>query len=135
MKHRYYLALGSNLGDRSDHLQQARTQLGQFGDIIKASSIIETKPFGAADQLFLNQVLVYQTDLEPVALLDAIKQIETELGRTFAARWGNREIDIDIILWDGEKIDTVTPHGYRLIIPHPGLPQRQFFIKLLDEIK
>lgn len=132
MKHSYYLALGSNLGDRAAYLQQARLGLEQYGEIVNQSDVVITEPFGVADQPFLNQVLHYTSALTPVELLDQIKPLETKLGRQPREHWGNREIDIDIILWNGGKLDTVTPDGYELHLPHPELNNRPFILKHLS---
>lgn len=132
---KYYLALGSNLGDRSQYLAQARTGLENFGTITQTSNVIETEPFGAASQLFLNQVIEYQTSLEPAQLLDQLKALETQLGRQPREHWGNREIDLDIILWSGGKLDTVTPAGRELHLPHPEFTNRVFLVKLYDSIQ
>lgn len=134
MKHRYYIGLGSNLNDRDRYLAAARAGLEQHGTIVQASSIAETAPFGIADQPFLNQTLEYHSPLEPTALLDIIKALEVSIGRQPRQHWGNREIDIDIVLWDGKKLDTVTPHGYTLIVPHPGLSDRPFLLASLQEL-
>jgi len=130
----YYLALGSNLGDRAQYLAQARAGLEKFGNISQASQIIETEPIGAADQLFLNQVIVYQTQLTPTELLDSLKALETELGRQPREHWGNREIDLDIILWSEGKLDTITPRGHVLHLPHPELKNRPFLLQLLTHL-
>lgn len=134
MKHNYYLALGSNLGDRQQQITQAHAQLSRFGTITATSTILETAPFGTADQPFLNQVIQFASKLEPTALLDHIKEIEHALGRQPRSHWDNREIDIDIILWDGDKIDTVTPQGHALIIPHVGIADRAFLLNQLQEL-
>ena len=115
-------------------MQQAADALDNYGTIVAHSPIIETPPFGIANQPFLNQVVVLESSLAPPNLLDSIKQIEQELGRQPRPRWDNREIDIDILLWDGEQIDTVTAAGNQLTIPHPGLPDRQFLHQLLAEV-
>lgn len=134
MKYKYYIGLGSNLNDRTAYLAQARAGLEIYGQITNSSQIIETTPFGSADQPFLNQVLEYQSEFEPTELLDVIKDLETTIGRQPREHWGNREIDIDIVLWDGEKLDTVTPHGHTLVLPHPGLPDRPFLLRSLQEL-
>lgn len=134
MKHKYYIGLGSNLNDRTVYLAQARAGLEIYGQITNSSQVIETAPFGSADQPFLNQVLEYHSEFEPTELLDVVKDLETTIGRQPRERWGNREIDIDIILWDGEKLDTVTPQGHTLVLPHPGLPDRAFLLRSLQEL-
>ncbi len=133
-KHKYFIGLGSNLHDRHRYLALARAGLEHYGTITKTSQIVETKPFGTADQLFLNQTIEYVCALPPEELLDKIKELEITIGRKSRDHWGNREIDIDIVLWDGKKLDTVTPHGRRLHIPHPGLPERAFLLTSLQEL-
>lgn len=134
MKHKYYLGLGTNLGNREEFLAAARRELNCHGEIVASSRITETEPFGSADAPFLNQVIEFHSTMEPSGLLDTIKQLEKSIGRQPRAHWGNREIDIDILLWDKEKLDTVTPQGYNLIIPHPGLPDRPFLQTALREM-
>ncbi len=132
--HKYHLALGSNLGDRAQYLEQARIALQQLGSITRASAVIQTDPFGAADQPFLNQVIEFKTELAPADLLDCLKTLETQLGRIAREHWGNREIDLDIILWSGGKLDTISPRGYPLTLPHPGFADRAFLLDLYESI-
>lgn len=134
MKHKYFIGLGSNLDDRNAYLARARTGLEQYGAIANTSSIIETEPFGAANKPFLNQAIEYHSILAPDELLDVVKDLEITIGRQSREHWGNREIDIDIVLWGGEKLDTVTPRGHKLILPHPGLPDRPFLLTSLQEL-
>lgn len=134
MKHKYYIGLGSNLNDRNTYLAQARVGLEKYGTIANTSSITETEPFGSANTPFLNQAIEFHSLLMPEELLDAIKDLEISIGRQPREHWGNREIDIDIVLWDGEKLDTVTPHGHKLVVPHPGLPGRAFLLRSLQEL-
>ena len=126
-----WLALGSNLGDRAGYLQAARDALPEVGaTVVRASRVAETEPVGIREQPdFLNQVLEIETSLEPRPLLDAIKGIERKLGRTARQRWGPREIDIDILRYDGRTVDEPGLH-----IPHPELPNRPFLLDLLEDI-
>jgi 2-amino-4-hydroxy-6-hydroxymethyldihydropteridine diphosphokinase len=126
-----WLALGSNLGDRAEYLQAARDAMpGKGITVVRASRVQETEPVGIRDQpQFLNQVLEVETSLEPRPLLDTIKSIERQLGRTARARWGPREIDIDILRYDGRTVDEPGLH-----IPHPELHNRPFLLDLLEEI-
>jgi 2-amino-4-hydroxy-6-hydroxymethyldihydropteridine diphosphokinase len=126
-----WLALGSNLGDRARYLQAARAALPEAGiTVTRASRVDETEPVGIRDQpQFLNQVLEVETSLEPRPLLDALKGIERELGRTARERWGPREIDIDILRYDGRVVDEPGLH-----IPHPELHNRPFLLDLLEDI-
>ena len=127
-----WLALGSNLGDRGRYLAAARMALPRAGiEVRRESQVAETAPVGVIDQpAFLNQVLEVETALDPRALLDTIKRIETELGRTARERWGPREIDIDILRYNKR---TVNEPGLR--IPHPELQNRPFLLDLLAEVE
>jgi len=127
-----WLALGSNLGDRAGYLQAAREALPEAGiTLIRASRVAETEPLGVEDQpRFLNQVLEVETSLEPRPLLNTVKDIERQLGRTARQRWGPREIDIDILRYDGRSVDEPGLH-----IPHPELPNRPFLLELLEDLK
>ena len=129
---RVWLALGSNLGDRSGYLQAARAALPAAGiALVRASRVAETEPIGVEDQpRFLNQVLEVETSLEPRPLLDTVKDIERQLGRTARQRWGPREIDIDILRYDGLTVDEPGLH-----IPHPQLQNRPFLLELLEDLK
>jgi 2-amino-4-hydroxy-6-hydroxymethyldihydropteridine diphosphokinase len=128
---RVWLALGSNLGDRAGYLASARAALPQAGvTLVRESRVVETEPLGVTNQpRFLNQVLEAETELEPEPLLRAVKDIEQGVGRTARQRWGPREIDIDILRYDGRTVDNA---GLR--IPHPELPNRPFLLDLLQEL-
>jgi 2-amino-4-hydroxy-6-hydroxymethyldihydropteridine diphosphokinase len=128
---RVWLALGSNLGDRDRYLASARAALAAAGvTVVRESRIKETEPVGVTDQpRFLNQVLEAETSLEPRPLLQTIKRIEDEVGRIQRQRWGPREIDIDILRYDGRRVDEPGLH-----IPHPELPHRPFLQELLGEL-
>lgn len=129
---RVWLALGSNLGDRAGYLKAARNAMPEAGiNLLQASRVAETEPVGVHDQpRFLNQVLEVETSLEPRPLLEAVKAIEQQLGRTARERWGPREIDIDILRYDGRTVDEPGLH-----IPHPELSNRPFLLDLLEELK
>ena len=126
-----WLALGSNLGDRAGYLEAARQALPGAGiTLVHASRVDETEPVGVKEQpRFLNQVLEVETSLEPRPLLDAVKHIEHQLGRTAHQRWGPREIDIDILRYDGRTIDEPGLH-----IPHAELQNRPFLLNLLKDL-
>jgi len=129
---RVWLALGSNLGDRAGYLQAAREKLPAVGiTLVQASRVAETEPIGLKDQpRFLNQVLEVETSLEPRPLLETVKTIERQLGRTARQRWGPREIDIDILRYDGRTVDEP---GLR--IPHAELQNRPFLLELLEDLE
>ncbi len=126
-----YLSLGSNEGDRMQWLQRAMDLLAiNCGTITKRSSVYETAAWGLTDQAdFLNMAVEIQTTKTPTELLDAILDIETQLGRQRSVKWGPRTIDIDILLYNNSIIDTT-----KLIIPHPFLHQRLFTLLPLAEI-
>ena len=120
------------MGDRAGYLQAARQALPEVGiTLVRASRIDETEPVGVRDQpRFLNQVLEVETSLEPRPLLDAVKNLELQLGRTARQRWGPREIDIDILRYDGGIVDEPGLH-----IPHAELQNRPFLLELLEDLE
>ncbi len=130
---RAYIALGSNLGDRAEHLAAARAALDALPGtrLIAASSVEETAPLARMDQPpYLNQMVLLETTLEPRALLAACQAIERTRGRTRTERWGARTLDLDIVRYGGRRI--ADPD---LIIPHPELPNRDFWIRELAELE
>jgi 2-amino-4-hydroxy-6-hydroxymethyldihydropteridine diphosphokinase len=130
---RVYVALGSNVGDRSAHLRHARQALTALPGtaLVAASSVEETAPLGGMDQPpYLNQMVLLETELEPRALLQACQAIEREAGRVRTARWGPRTLDLDIVRF-GER-HLAEPD---LIIPHPELPHRDFWLRELAELQ
>jgi 2-amino-4-hydroxy-6-hydroxymethyldihydropteridine diphosphokinase len=114
------------------HLARAREELEARGArILRSSSIQETEPFGVRDQpRFLNQVLEVEWDGTPRLLLETAKAVERAVGRTETYRWGPREIDVDILLFDELA---VREEG--LTIPHPGLAEREFVRTPLRELR
>ena len=130
MIHTIYLGLGTNVGDRKRHLQEAIDSFFPNINCLQLSSIYETKPVGYTEQTeFLNQVVLAETDLAPLALLNQIKYIENKLGRQPTFRFGPRAIDIDVLFYD--DLVQETP---RLTIPHPRLLERAFVLVPLAEI-
>jgi len=125
------LALGSNLGDRCANLYQALKEISAQVSIIKTSSLYETPPWGYIEQsVFLNQVISGKTTLNPLELLAFIKSIEQEMGRVKSFQNGPRLIDIDILLFGEQMINTVD-----LVIPHPRMLERGFVLLPLAEIE
>lgn len=126
-----YLGLGSNLGSRSRNLSAARRRLRQKGArILRQSRVIETEPWGVAEQpRFLNQVVEVQWPGTPRQLLKAVKQVEVEGGRRPTRRWGPRVIDVDILVFGDERLDQRD-----LVIPHPRLGEREFVRASLAEL-
>lgn len=125
------LALGSNLGDRCANLCQALKELSAQVSIIKTSSLYETPPWGFIEQpVFLNQVISGKTALDPHELLTFSKSIEQEMGRIKNFQNGPRLIDIDILLFGDQIINTAD-----LVIPHPRMLERGFVLLPLTEIE
>jgi 2-amino-4-hydroxy-6-hydroxymethyldihydropteridine diphosphokinase len=128
-----YIALGSNLGDRHAMLAAARTALAALPDsrVIAASAIEETAPVGGVPQPpYLNQMIALDTSLAPRTLLAALHDIEHSAGRTRDVRWGPRTLDLDIVCFDRQEV-----HDPDLIVPHPELPNRDFWQRELAEVR
>jgi len=126
------LCLGSNLNNPIKQLEKAVKYLGEkcYINIIKAGDLISTKPFGYKEQPdFANQLLLIDTPLSARELLIFIKKTEKELGRIETFKWGPRSIDIDIILYEDEIINEE-----HLKLPHPGIMEREFLLKMLAEM-
>lgn len=129
-----YLGLGSNLGDRETSLQQASEAL-DWGParLLRCSRRYEAAPVGGPEDQpwFLNQVVEIETRLEPFELLDRCMAIENALGRRRSSevRWGPRIIDIDILLFGDQIVDTGG-----LVVPHPRLFERAFALVPLAEL-
>lgn len=126
-----YLLLGSNEGDRRAWLRQAREALRQeCGALIAHSALYETAAWGLTNQpSFLNQAVHLTTPDEPQLLLSRIQAIEARLGRQRNVRWGQRTLDIDILLFGNRIINEVN-----LSVPHPHMPVRRFALTPLCEI-
>ncbi|RLT42649.1 MAG: 2-amino-4-hydroxy-6-hydroxymethyldihydropteridine diphosphokinase [Chloroflexi bacterium] len=127
-----YFALGSNLGDRREHLRAAIEELRANGFAIDAvSALYETPPWGVEDQpAFLNIAVRGTSDLDARALLVLAKRIEAAHGRDFAApRWSARPLDIDIALIEGETVDEPD-----LVIPHALIAERSFVLVPLADV-
>ena len=128
-----YIALGSNLGDRHTHLEKAYAELDQLAGsrIVAASDVEETAPLGAADQpAYLNQMIALETTLTPESLMTELLRIERAHGRVRNERWGSRTLDLDIV-----EFGNVTMNRPELRIPHPGLPDRDFWQRQLAQVK
>lgn len=127
-----YLLLGGNLGDRKRNLELAIQLLNkEAGKVSAVSSIYETAAWGMTEQPdFLNQAVKLETNLAPLQLLDKMLEIEQQLGRIRKDKWGERLIDIDLILFGEEIIDVEN----KLQVPHPHMQSRNFVMKPLAEI-
>lgn len=127
-----YLSLGSNIGNRLEHLQQAVQLLNEHSSIrvLQVSSVYETEPVGLTEQAkFLNIVVELETSLEATELLSACQSIENKLGRMRKIRWGPRTVDLDILLYNEDHIQLDD-----LIIPHLRMQERAFVLVPLIEI-
>ena len=126
-----YLQLGSNIGDRKKFLEVAESFISKdLGVIKKKSKIYESSPWGVDNQrFFLNQVLLLKTNLDSSNLLISIESIEKKMGRVRVKKWGERIIDIDILFFNNEIIETPD-----LYIPHRYISKRRFVLEPLFEI-
>ena len=130
--HRSYIALGSNLGDKKAYLDQAVKALHEHPQcrVQKVSSYLVTEPYGGVEQDdFLNACLALDTLLSPHELLDLLHEIEQAAHRERLIHWGPRTLDLDILLYDNEVLETED-----LIIPHIEMHKRDFVLKPLAEI-
>ncbi|MCB0738228.1 MAG: 2-amino-4-hydroxy-6-hydroxymethyldihydropteridine diphosphokinase [Bacteroidetes bacterium] len=127
---KYHLLLGTNLGNRIENLKTALKEIAVFGKIEKLSSVYQTAAWGKENQqAFLNQVLVIETEMKPIELLDKLLKIELELGRVRFEKWGERVIDIDILYQEQTRLNEE-----ELTIPHPEIQNRRFTLVPLVEI-
>ncbi len=131
-----YLGLGSNLGDRAENLAAARRSLERMRNtkLLRNAPTYETPPVGgpAGQGSFLNTVSLVETELTPQEFLKEIHKAERAIGRIRekeAERWGPRVIDIDILLWDGGRIEEEN-----LTVPHPRLAERLFALLPLADL-
>jgi len=131
-----YLGLGSNLanelGSPIEHLQQALVSLEQHQDIreLRVSSYYASAPMGPQDQPdFINAVAEIETTLPPLALLALCQQLEKQAQRERLRRWGERSLDVDILLYGQQQINKPA-----LIVPHAGLHERNFMLVPLREL-
>ncbi|HEU5170822.1 MAG TPA: 2-amino-4-hydroxy-6-hydroxymethyldihydropteridine diphosphokinase [Gemmatimonadales bacterium] len=129
---RAYVALGSNLGDRAAHLAAARELLARLPDtrLVAASAVEETPPLGGrAQPPYLNQMVLLETGLDPRELLRECRAIEAARGRARGERWGSRTLDVDIVKYGRRRIREPD-----LVVPHPELPNRDFWRRELAEL-
>ncbi|AJB49379.1 2-amino-4-hydroxy-6-hydroxymethyldihydropteridine diphosphokinase [Acinetobacter nosocomialis] len=123
-----YIGLGSNLGDSRQILSEAIAKLKTIGEV-KVSKLYQSPPMGPQDQPnYLNAVAQLKTELLPLDLLDHLQRFEQEAGRVRLRHWGERTLDLDLLIYGDEKIQ-----NERLTVPHVGIMQRDFVvIPLLD---
>jgi 2-amino-4-hydroxy-6-hydroxymethyldihydropteridine diphosphokinase len=128
-----FIGLGSNKGNRLGYLQNALLELTAEGNIVvkNVSSVYETRPFGIIEQNnFYNAAVNITTDLTPIDLFKKLKNIEQKLGRTFKTKWGPREIDIDLLLYN----DLIFSNDF-ISLPHKGIIYRDFVLQPLCELE
>lgn len=146
-KIRAVLITGGNLGDVESKLRQAEELIGQRGGrVVEKSSLMRSEPWGEVEGAegecageFVNQVLVVETGLKPLALLDVLQEIEIELGRVRDSAgkrtkgeervYQSRPIDIDVLFYGDQVVESE-----RLTIPHPRIAEREFVLKPLCEL-
>lgn len=127
---RVAVALGSNLGDRLRHIEQAVAALEDVGDVVALSSVYETAPVGGPEQgPYLNAVAILQTALDPQHVLDRLLDIERSMGRERREPWGPRTIDLDLVLHGASVVDQPG-----LTVPHPRMTERRFVLEPLLEV-
>jgi 2-amino-4-hydroxy-6-hydroxymethyldihydropteridine diphosphokinase len=129
---RAYLALGSNLGDRLAHLQGAVDGLVANKEVrlVAGSRVYETAPVGGPPQgAYLNAVVALDVGIDAFALLMLAQSLERDAERVRGEQWGPRTLDVDILLFDGERIDTD-----ELTIPHPRMWERGFVLAPLRDV-
>jgi len=128
---RVFVALGSNLGDREEHLRRAMRQLAESEGIhpVALSPIYETEPVGPPQGRYLNAVAELRTRLAARLLLERMQAIELAAGRQRAERNGPRSLDLDLLLYADRRIDEPG-----LTVPHPRLHERAFVLVPLRDL-
>jgi 2-amino-4-hydroxy-6-hydroxymethyldihydropteridine diphosphokinase len=131
-KTKTYIGLGSNLGNRLGNIRFALAAMGQMpgSAVIRMSAVYETEPVGnAAQPKFLNAAVELETSLEPTVLLKSLQRIEHHMGRVRQVKWEPRVIDLDILYFGSQVIDTP-----ELTVPHPELSLRGFVLVPLCDL-
>ena len=126
-----YVALGSNLGNKKENLLRAIELLKNHGvNILAVSSFLVTKPYGVTDQPdFLNGSIKLEYSKSPEELLEVLLAVEQEMGRVRLRHWGERIIDLDLLLFEQEVINSK-----KLVLPHKDMENREFVLAPLAEI-
>ncbi len=131
--YRVFLGLGSNIGDRIQHLKHALSELGHIALVKAISPVYQTEPYGMSSQHeFLNSAVEIETSLEPPELLHKLKNLEKKLGRSPHTHMKDREIDIDILLYNNYYYEEHL--GHTIEVPHPDLTTRKFALAPLNDI-
>jgi len=127
-----YIGLGSNLNDKMANLNKPIELIEQDSriNVLKRSSVYQTEPVGIKDQpFFLNMVLEVETQISPFELLHFLQDIERKMGRKREKKWGSRKIDLDLLLYEDQVINSA-----ELTLPHPQMHLRKFVLIPLAEI-
>ncbi|WP_123043823.1 2-amino-4-hydroxy-6-hydroxymethyldihydropteridine diphosphokinase [Cohnella candidum] len=127
-----YVALGANLGDREASLSEALRRMAAVPGVrvLGISGVYETDPVGYADQpAFLNMAAAVETELAPAELLRTLLAIEKDMGRVRDIRWGPRTIDLDLLLYEGARMESE-----ELTLPHPRMGERAFVLVPLKDV-
>ncbi len=124
------IGLGSNIGDPAKNIRHAIAQIALLGHTTAVSDLYHSKAWGYSDQPdFYNAALLIDVEMTPLELLQKLQNIELEMGRSPTFKWGPRLIDLDLLLFGNEKIDSID-----LVLPHPFLYERAFVLKPLAQI-
>lgn len=127
-----YLGLGSNIGERIGYIEDALSEIKNIKNtnVVKVSSVYETEPWGNVDQDdYLNSVIEIDTGLDAQNLLNELKLIEKKIGRTENQRWAQREIDIDLLFYGNEILESEF-----MTVPHPQIEKRKFVLVPMSEL-
>lgn len=128
-----YVALGSNLGDRQENISRAVEKLRETPGVtvLRVSTLLDNPAIGGPEQSpsFLNAVTEIRTMIPPLALLHRLLEIENQMGRVRREKWEPRKIDLDLILYGSQIIQTD-----ELIVPHPLMHQRRFVLQPLAQL-
>ena len=128
-----FVGLGSNLGDRMAYINGAIVAIGRTPGLTvrKVSALQETAPVGGppGQRAYLNAVTLLETELEPLELLGVLQQIEVQFGRERTVRWGERTLDLDLLLFEDRVLRTP-----ELCVPHPRIRMRRFVLEPLVEM-
>lgn len=129
---RAYLSIGSNLGDRWAYLRSALRGLAELDPDLMASPVYETAPVGGptGQGQYLNVIVGLDTDLSPHSLLEFVQGIESDAGRVRRKRWGERTLDIDIVVIEGVRVNDAD-----LVVPHPRMAERAFVLAPLEDVE
>ena len=131
-RERAYVSLGGNLGDREGYLARARAALAKLPltTLLGVSTVEETDPVGPPGQgRYLNQMALLETSLDPGRFLKLLQKIEEENGRTRTEKWGPRTLDLDIVRFGTRRLRDAD-----LKLPHPELPNREWWQREMDEL-